>query len=85
MYVGLIQGLETTPTGKVRVMPKFGDKVQSDPEETDQEGIRFRAAVGNVARMLGKGVRKAGEKVLSRVRVITLYFHHSFSTFCASD
>lgn len=67
LYV-LVKGLETTSNGKVRVMHKFGAKVQSDPEEFDQDGIGFRVAVGHVAKFLGKGVRKAGEKVLSRVR-----------------
>ncbi|GMH44412.1 hypothetical protein BSKO_12364 [Bryopsis sp. KO-2023] len=60
------QGLETSSSGKVRILPPFGDRSYQDPEELDQDGKRFRGAMGHIGRMLGKGVRKAGERVMAR-------------------
>lgn len=58
-------------SGRVRSIPKFGDRLESSNlEDLEQEGRLLKGAVGQVARILHKGVRKAGEKVLARVRNI---------------
>lgn len=73
------QGLEMDCVGRVVGGPKFGSRPSVDTNEQFDVG-NVRGKVGQITRLIGKGVKKTGKRVFQKVLYVVLKCQDTAST-----